>query len=90
MQMVVSESSSTTQVEETSDEKNHDEGTGDASLVEPMLEKQNSGGNTREAENQNNKGNNKGDNNKGNNSKGNNNKGNGKGKKSKKGKGKKK
>nr|GEW37032.1 UvrD-like helicase, ATP-binding domain, P-loop containing nucleoside triphosphate hydrolase [Tanacetum cinerariifolium] len=94
VQLVVSESSSTTQVEETGDEKNHDEETGDASLVEPVLEKQTSGGNTQEAENQNNKGNNnkgnnsKGNNNnKGNNSKGNNNnKGNGKGKKGKKGK----
>ncbi|PWA55756.1 uvrD-like Helicase, ATP-binding domain, P-loop containing nucleoside triphosphate hydrolase [Artemisia annua] len=87
VQMVVPESSITTQVEETGDKKNQDEETGDALQVEPMLEKQTSGGNTQDAKNK--KG--KDDNTKGDNNKGNNNKGkNSKGKKGKKGKGKKK
>jgi hypothetical protein len=86
-QMVVPESSTTTQVEEISDKKNQDEKTGDTLQVEPMLEKQTSGGNTQEAKKK--KG--KDENTKGDNDKGNNNKGkNSKGKKGKKGKGKKK
>lgn len=83
-QMIVPESSTTTQV---GDKKKQDEETGDTLQVEPMLEKQTSGGNTQEAKNK--KG--KDDNTKGDNNKGNNNKGkNSKGKKGKKGKGKKK
>ncbi|PWA50601.1 uvrD-like Helicase, ATP-binding domain, P-loop containing nucleoside triphosphate hydrolase [Artemisia annua] len=76
-----------TQVEEIGDKKNQDEETGDTLQVEPMLEKQTSGGNTQEAKNKKGKDDNaQGDNNKRNNNKGKNSKG----KKGKKGKGKKK
>ncbi|PWA64729.1 uvrD-like Helicase, ATP-binding domain, P-loop containing nucleoside triphosphate hydrolase [Artemisia annua] len=58
------------------DKKNQDEETGDTLQVEPMLEKQTSGGNTQEAKNKKGKDDNtKGDNNKGNNNKGKNIKG---------------
>ena len=58
--MLVSECSSTAQVEETSDKKNHDEEAGDALQVEQLLEKQTSGGSTKEAKTKKGKGKDKG------------------------------
>ena len=62
-QMLVLECSSTAQLgeTETGDEKNHDEEAGnDALQVEPVLEKQTSGGSTQEAKNKKGQGKNKG------------------------------
>ena len=58
--MLVSECSSTAQVEETGDKKNHDEEAGDALQVQQVLEKQTSGGSTQEAKTKKGKGKNKG------------------------------